>query len=86
MGWEERGGDEGVMQEEKVVGLGGLDERGWGAGGWRLPAVWEPEAVMRNCWGSRGEMPEGGYPLFLYTDGSGHKDAEWRTGLTICHP
>ncbi|MDE7373725.1 MAG: hypothetical protein K2M86_00110, partial [Odoribacter sp.] len=36
-------------------------------------------------WGSKGEArPEGGYPLYLYTHGSGHKDAEWATGLQIC--
>lgn len=84
MVWEAWREANGALQEEKLVGLRGLDEKGLEAGRWRLPAELEPDAVMPYYWGSKGEMPEGGYPLFLYTHGSGHKDAEWRTGLTIC--
>ena len=27
---------------------------------------------------------EGGFPLYLYTHGSGDKTSEWRTGINIC--
>lgn len=55
------------------------------AGKWNLPENLEPNAIMNFYWGSKGEAkPEKGYPLYLYTHGSGHKDAEWATGLQIC--
>lgn len=28
--------------------------------------------------------PEEGFPLYLYTHGSGDKTSEWRTGINIC--
>lgn len=52
---------------------------------WDLPAHLEPDAAMPYYWGSKGEgEPAGGYPLYLYTHGSGPKDQEWATGLIIC--
>ncbi|MDE5838729.1 MAG: hypothetical protein K2H39_06720, partial [Paramuribaculum sp.] len=32
-------------------------------------------------WGSKGDKPENGYPLFLYLHGSGDPDREWSNGL-----
>lgn len=53
-------------------------------GSWSLPASLEPSAVMPFYWGSKGEKPAEGYPLFLYLHGSGSKDTEWATGLQLC--
>ena len=36
---------------------------------------------MKYYWGSKGDMPAGGYPLFLYLHGSGAPDREWSNGL-----
>src|SRR3712207_9049605 len=44
----------------------------------------EPDAVMPYYWGTKGEKPEKGYPLYLYMHGSGGKESEWATGLSIC--
>lgn len=69
--------------EEKLPALEKLSSGK--AGKWNLPENLEPNAVLNFYWGSKGEaQPEGGYPLYLYTHGSGHKDAEWATGLQIC--
>lgn len=71
------------LQEPKLPALTPLSQGN--SGRWELPANLEPNAVMPFYWGSKGEArPEGGYPLYLYTHGSGHKDAEWATGLQIC--
>ena len=71
------------LQEPKLPALAPLSQGN--SGRWELPANLEPNAVMPFYWGSKGEArPEGGYPLYLYTHGSGHKDAEWATGLQIC--
>lgn len=48
---------------------------------WALPSGLEPDAVMPFYWGSKGQMPEGGYPMFLYLHGSGPKDREWSNGF-----
>lgn len=69
--------------EQKLIDLEKL-ELGK-SGSWDLPATLEPNAVMPYYWGSKGESkPEGGYPLYLYTHGSGDKNDEWTTGLSIC--
>ncbi len=46
MVWEAWREANGALQEEKLVGLRGLDEKGLEAGRWRLPAELEPDAVM----------------------------------------
>ena len=48
---------------------------------WTLPSELEPDAVMPFYWGSKGERPESGYPMFLYLHGSGPKDREWSNGF-----
>lgn len=69
--------------EEKLIDLEKLELAK--SGKWVLPSNLEPNAIMPYYWGTKGDtMPEGGYPLYLYTHGSGHKDSEWSTGLTIC--
>lgn len=69
--------------EEKLIDLEKLELAK--SGKWVLPSNLEPNAIMPYYWGTKGDtMPEGGFPLYLYTHGSGHKDSEWSTGLTIC--
>lgn len=53
-------------------------------GYWKLPEELEPHATMPYYWGSKGERPEAGYPLFLYIHGSGPKEHEWSTGFKLC--
>ncbi len=53
-------------------------------GRWKLPANLEPNATMPYYWGTKGAEPADGYPLFLYLHGSGDKNDEWSTGLSIC--
>ncbi|MFI3295713.1 MAG: hypothetical protein R3Y19_06805 [Rikenellaceae bacterium] len=50
---------------------------------WTLPEELEKDAVMPYYYGYKGDRPENGYPLFLYTHGSGNKDKEWATGLKL---
>lgn len=47
---------------------------------WTLPPDLEPNAVMTFRYGSKGEEPAAGYPLFLYLHGSGEKNREWANG------
>lgn len=51
------------------------------SGQWVIPSELEADAVMKYYWGSKGEKPENGYPLFLYIHGSGDPDREWSNGL-----
>lgn len=51
---------------------------------WPLPAELEPNAVMPYYYGTKGEKPAKGWPLFLYIHGSGPKTHEWRTGYILC--
>ena len=44
---------------------------------WPLPAELEPNAVMPFYWGTKGEKPAEGWPLYLYIHGSGPKEHEW---------
>lgn len=46
-------------------------------------AIWTvPEGKMNIFYGSKGEQPADGYPLFLYLHGSGsNADEEWRAGI-----
>ena len=41
------------------------------------------QAVMPFYYGSKGDKPEAGYPLYLYLHGSGEKKGEWSTGLAL---
>lgn len=50
---------------------------------WQLPEQLEPNAVMTFRYGSKGDKPAAGYPLFLYLHGSGEKNREWANGLTF---
>ena len=50
---------------------------------WHLPESLEPNAIMPYYFGSKGDCPNEGYPLFLYLHGSGPKAAEWSTGLKL---
>lgn len=52
---------------------------------WQLPDSLEPHAALNFFWGSKGAMPEGGYPLFVYLHGSGPRDREWATGMVLAH-
>ena len=69
------------LNEEKLIPLTKLSEKHKGL--WKLPAEKEPNAQMPYYWGSKGNCPEAGYPLFLYLHGSGPKDAEWETGWQL---
>lgn len=71
-----------AFSEQKLIDLGKL-ELGK-SGQWELPANLEPNAVMPYYWGTKGDEPENGYPLYLYMHGSGDKNSEWATGLSIC--
>ena len=53
-------------------------------GYWRLPEKLEPKAVMPYYFIKKGDMPNEGYPLFLYMHGSGDKEREWETGYQLC--
>ncbi|MGL5318066.1 MAG: hypothetical protein ACRC9Q_05165 [Bacteroidales bacterium] len=70
------------LSEDKLPALAPLSEKNIGK--WPLPQQLEPNAIMPFYWGSKGDMPEGGFPFFLYIHGSGHKDNEWATGIRIC--
>ena len=70
------------FDEEKLIELMPLSVARTGK--WHLPTSLEPDAVMPYYWGTKGEKPEKGYPLYLYMHGSGGKESEWATGLNIC--
>lgn len=71
------------LDEEKLIPLQPLSDKTCSQ--WNLPAELEPKAVMPYYWGTKGTTkPDEGYPLFIYTHGSGPKAAEWDTGLKIC--
>lgn len=50
---------------------------------WHLPETLEPNATMPYYYGSKGERPDEGYPLFVYLHGSGPKDMEWAIGYRL---
>ena len=43
----------------------------------QIPAQLEPDATMQFYYGTKGQRPEAGWPLFLYLHGSGSPDDEW---------
>ena len=51
---------------------------------WPLPAHLEPNAVMPYYFGTKGDKPAEGWPLYLYIHGSGPKTHEWSTGYILC--
>lgn len=69
------------FDEEKLIGLEPLAERY--SDNWHLPQELEADAVMPYYWGSKGEKPQEGFPLFVYLHGSGPKDREWEAGITL---
>ncbi len=52
---------------------------------YEIPEALEPNATMPFYYGTKGDRPEAGYPLFLYLHGSGHKDSEWATGFKLAN-
>lgn len=71
------------LDEEELIPLQPLSDKTCSQ--WSLPTELEPNAVMPYYWGIKGTTkPDEGYPLFIYTHGSGPKAAEWDTGLKIC--
>ena len=69
------------LKEEKLLTIAPLTKEN--SGKWQLPASLEPHAAMPYYFGSKGDCPKEGYPLFLYLHGSGPKEAEWSTGLKL---
>ena len=51
---------------------------------WPLPQELEPDAVMPYYYGTKGDKPTEGWPLYLYIHGSGPKTQEWSTGYALC--
>ncbi|MBD5256411.1 MAG: hypothetical protein HDS50_02100 [Bacteroides sp.] len=68
-----------AFEEEKLAPVRSINLAD--SGEWHIPASLESDAVMKYYWGSKGEKPEKGYPLFLYLHGSGDPDREWSNGL-----
>ena len=68
-----------AFEEEKLTPVRSINLAD--SGEWHIPAPLESDAVMKYYWGSKGEKPEKGYPLFLYLHGSGDPDREWSNGL-----
>lgn len=71
------------LDEEKLPALKSLSEVD--SAMWSIPDSLEPRATMPFFYGSKGNRPSTGYPLFLYLHGSGDKHREWETGLTLCN-
>ena len=51
---------------------------------WPLPQELEPHAVMPYYYGTKGNKPAEGWPLYLYIHGSGPKTHEWSVGYSLC--
>ena len=51
---------------------------------WPLPETLEPNALLPYYYGSKGDKPSEGWPLYLYIHGSGPKEHEWRAGYALC--
>ena len=43
------------------------------SGRWILPSDMEPDAYMQYYFGTKGDRPEDGWPLYLYLHGSGDR-------------
>lgn len=72
----------GELREPKLIELEPLEKERIGK--WRLPSRLEPYADLLYYWGTKGEKPENGYPMYVYLHGSGPKTDEWATGLALC--
>ena len=70
-----------MFDEEKLVALEDLSKGV--SSTWHLPEELEPSANLNYYYGYKGEVPEEGYPFFLYLHGSGPRDQEWKTGLVL---
>lgn len=71
-----------AFREEKLMETGDLSpER---SGEWSIPDSLEPAARMSYYWGTKGEKPSGGFPVFLYLHGSGPREHEWAAGISLC--
>lgn len=70
------------FNEEQLISLESLSKAP--SGKWKLPEALEANATMNYYYGTKGAKPTEGYPLFVYMHGSGQKDYEWSTGLSIC--
>lgn len=70
-----------AFEEEKLPEFTPLHKE---AGKWFLPENLEKDAIMPFHFGTKGEQPADGYPLYLYIHGSGEKNREWATGFKIC--
>ena len=66
-------------EEDKLIDITPLEKAN--SGKWTLPEALEPHAVMPYYFGSKGECPEKGYPLFLHLHGSGPKEGEWAASI-----
>lgn len=53
------------------------------ASSWSLPDEGGMPTIMPLLWGSKGEQPASGYPVYLYLHGSGPKDREWAIGREL---
>lgn len=51
---------------------------------WLIPDSLELHARMTSYVGTKGDIAEKKWPLFLYLHGSGPKAQEWATGLKLC--
>ena len=51
---------------------------------WALPETMEPNAILQYYYGTKGDRPDDGWPLFWYIHGSGPKTHEWSTGYILC--
>ena len=72
-----------AFSEEKLIVPHAVSEPR-DTGYWHLPASLEEDAVMPYYFIKKGDMPDEGYPLFLYMHGSGDKVHEWETGYKLC--
>ena len=81
--WEQWRETVGSFAEEKLIAPHSNGEPR-DTGYWHLPEALEPQAVMPYYLIKKGDMPEEGYPLFLYMHGSGDKEREWETGYQLC--
>lgn len=69
-------------QEEKLGHLEPLSQ--YNKSSWTLLEEWDIPAIMPFHYGSKDDITEGKYPLFIYTHGSGPKAREWQMGFIMC--
>ncbi len=67
--------------DQRLPPLSPLDQAK--ATSWRLPDEGGMPTSMPIIWGSKGERPTSGYPVYLYLHGSGPKDREWAVGREL---